>query len=92
MYFADPSCAWQKGTSENSDGFPMELYLKGRYLGRGSEKTMKKNLALMNARPRDVLGFESFYELFESELHNLSKCCTWFDNLLSIIRIQRVFY
>ena len=76
MYFADPYCAWQKGTNENSNGLLREFYPKGRDLSRVSEKILKKNLALLNARPRKVLGFRSPMELFESELLNLSKCCT----------------
>lgn len=30
MYFADPYCAWQKGTNENSNGVLRELYLGGQ--------------------------------------------------------------
>lgn len=52
MYFADPYCAWQKGTNENSNGLLREFYPKGRNLSRVSEKTLKKNLALINARPK----------------------------------------
>ena len=92
MHFADPYCAWQKGTNENSNGLLRKFYPKGRDLSRVSEKTLKKNLALMNARPRKVLGFKSPMELFESELHNLSKCCTWFDNSLhSFLKIRMIF-
>ena len=76
MYFADPYCAWQKGTNENSNGLLREFYPKGRNLSRVSEKTLKKNLALMNARPRKVLGFKSPVELFECELQKLAMCCT----------------
>ena len=52
MYFADPYCAWQKGTNENLNGLLREFYPKGRNLSRVSPATLKKNLALINAGPR----------------------------------------
>ena len=73
MYFADPYCAWQKGTNENLNGLLREFYPKGRNLSRVSQKTLEKNLALINARPKKVLGFEKPVDLFELFL---SKCCT----------------
>ncbi len=51
-YFADPYCAWQKGTNENLNGLLREFYPKGRDLTRVSPKTLEKNLALINARPK----------------------------------------
>lgn len=68
MYFADPYCAWQKGSNENSNGLLREFYPKGRNLQHVSEKTLKKNLELLNSRPRKILGFKSPKELFEMEL------------------------
>ena len=73
VYFADPYCAWQKGSNENSNGLLREFYPKGRNLSRVSPKTLKKNLALINARPRKVLNFRSPQSLWESEL---THCCT----------------
>lgn len=73
MYFADPYCAWQKGTNENLNGLLREFYPKGRNLSRVSEKTLEKNLALINARPKKVLGFKKPQDLFEQFL---SECCT----------------
>lgn len=73
MYFADPYCAWQKGTNENLNGLLREFYPKGRNLEKVSEKTLKKNLALINARPKKVLNFQKPIDLFNE---NLKKCCT----------------
>ena len=73
VYFADPYCAWQKGTNENSNGLLREFYPKGRNLSRVAPATLKRNLALINARPRKVLGFQSAADLWASELAN---CCT----------------
>ena len=73
MYFADPYCAWQKGTNENLNGLLPEFYPKGRNLSRVSEVTLKKNLALLNARPKKVLGYKKPVDLFN---FFLSMCCT----------------
>ena len=71
VYFADPYCAWQKGTNENSNGLLREFYPKGRNLFHVGEKTLKKNLALINARPEKVLGYKASADLFEQELQKV---------------------
>ena len=71
MYFADSYCAWQKGTNENLNGLLREFYPKGRNLEKVSEKTLKKNLALINARPKKVLHHQKPIDLFN---FFLSKC------------------
>ena len=73
VYFADPYCAWQKGSNENSNGLLREFYPKGRNLSRVAPATLKRNLALINARPRKVLNFRSAQFLWDLELLN---CCT----------------
>ena len=73
VYFADPYCAWQKGSNENSNGLLREFYPKGRNLSRVAPATLKRNLALINARPRKVLNFRSAPFLWDLELQN---CCT----------------
>ena len=73
VYFADPYCAWQKGTNENLNGLLREFYPKGRNLSRVSPTTLKKNLALINARPKKVLGFQKPSDLFDFFVNN---CCT----------------
>ena len=57
-------CAWQKGTNENLNGLLREFYQKGKNLERVSEKMLKKNLALINARPEKVLQFQKPIDLF----------------------------
>lgn len=73
VYFADPYCAWQKGTNENLNGLLREFYPKGKNLERVNPKTLKKNLALINARPKKVLNYKKPVDLFN---YFLSKCCT----------------
>ena len=73
VYFADPYCAWQKGTNENLNGLLREFYPKGRNLSKINPTTLKKNLALINARPKKVLGFQKPIDLFDDFI---KKCCT----------------
>lgn len=71
VYFADPYCAWQKGTNENLNGLLREFYPKGRNLSRVSSATLKRNLALINARPRKVLNFRSAQDLWIAEIQKV---------------------
>ena len=48
-----------------------EFYPKGRNLSHVGEKTLKKNLALINARPKKVLGYKTPADLFEQELQKV---------------------
>ena len=72
VFFADPYCAWQKGTNENSNGLLREFYPKGRNLSRVSPKTLLRNLSLINNRPRKCLNYISAQDSFNLELQNLS--------------------
>ena len=72
VYFADPYCAWQKGTNENSNGLLREFYPKGRNLSRVSPKTLLRNLSLINNRPPKCLNYISAQDSFNFELQNLS--------------------
>ena len=73
LYELPSSCAWQKGTNENLNGLLREFYPKGRNLSRVAPATLKRNLALVNARPRKVLNFHSAQKLWDFELNS---CCT----------------
>ena len=82
VYFTDPYCAWQKDSNENSTGLLREFYPKRRNLSRVSPKTLLRNLALINARPRKVLNFHSAQDLWNQELDNLLRF-TWPFTILS---------
>ena len=77
MYFADPYCAWQKGTNENLNGLLRAFYPKGRNLLRVSPATLKKGPASINAGPKKVLRFRTPQDLFQK---NFTRCCISFDD------------
>lgn len=72
VYFASLYCAWQKGTNENPNGLLQEFYPKCRKLSRIAPATLKRGLALINARPREVLVFHSTQEFWNFKLN--SRC------------------
>ena len=78
MYFADPYCAWQKGTNENSNGLLREFYPKQMDLSKTDEKEVQNVLKLLNNRPRKCINYKTPQELFNEYL---CECCTWFDKL-----------
>lgn len=72
MYFADPYCAWQKGTNENSNGLLREYYPKGMDLSKTNNNELKQKLALLNNRPRKCINYRTPNELINEYI----KCCT----------------
>ena len=50
-----------------------ERFIRKRNLSRVAPAALKRNLALMNARPRKVLNFRSAQDLWDFEL---ASCCT----------------
>ncbi len=72
MYFADPYCAWQKGTNENSNGLLREFYPKQMDLSKTNEKEEQDTLTLLNDRPRKCINYKTPNESFNEYLTN---CC-----------------
>ena len=72
MYFADPYCAWQKGTNENSNGLLREYYPKGMDLSKTNNNELKQKLDLLNNRPRKCINYKTPNELID----NFINCCT----------------
>lgn len=72
IYFADPYCAWQKGTNENSNGLLREFYPKHMDLSKTNEKEVQKTIELLNTRPRKCLNYKTPKELFDEYI---SYCC-----------------
>ena len=73
MYFADPYCAWQKGTNENSNGLLREYYPKGMDLSKTNNIELKEKLDLLNNRPRKCINYKTPNELINEYI---AQCCT----------------
>lgn len=73
VYFADPYCAWQRGTNENSNGLLREFYPKGMDLSKTNNNELNEKISLINNRPRKCIGYLTPNEVINDEL---LKCCT----------------
>lgn len=73
MYFADPYCAQQKVTNENSNGLLREYYPKGMDLSKTNNTELKEKLALFNNRPRKCINYKTPNELI---IEYITQCCT----------------
>lgn len=71
FYFADPYCAWQRGTNENSNGLLREFYPKKTDLSMVKDDDLIESLKKINARPRKCLAFNTAFEEFLYEINNL---------------------
>lgn len=78
IYFADPYCAWQKGTNENSNGLLREFYPKQMDLSQTNEKEVQQVIELLNNRPRKCINYKTPNELFNEYLLD---CCTCYYKL-----------
>jgi len=68
VFFADPYCAWQRGTNENTNGLIRQFFPKGTDLARIPEHRFTKVRQLLNDRPRKRLGYRTPSEILSSRL------------------------
>ena len=68
VYFAEPYCAWQRGTNENTNGLIRQFFPKGTDLANIPEHRFTKVQQLLNNRPRKRLGYRSPNEVPASRL------------------------
>ena len=69
VYFADPYSAWQRGRNENTNGLLRQYCPKKFDFGSVTQADIDRIVALLNHRPRKVLGFRTPAEVFP--LHRL---------------------
>ena len=70
VYFAHPRSPWERGTNENTNGLIRQFFPKGTEFNKVSRYEVKKVQDLLNGRPRQALGFEKPYEVFNKLMNN----------------------
>lgn len=68
FYFCRPHSPWQKGTAENANGLIRELFPKGTDFSRVTGEEVEGAFALIDGRPRRVLGCGTAGEAHREEL------------------------
>jgi IS30 family transposase len=59
VYFAHPSCPWERGTTENTNGLLRQFFPKGTRFTQLSRREIKRVQAMFNDRPRKILNWHS---------------------------------
>jgi len=70
VYFAHPRSPWERGTNENTNGLIRQFFPKGTEFNKVSRYEVKKVQDLLNGRPRQALGFEKPYEMFNKLMND----------------------
>ncbi|RXR07303.1 IS30 family transposase [Pseudoxanthomonas composti] len=67
LWFADPHAPWQRGSNENTNGLLRQFMPKGADLTKASQENLNNVADLMNARPRQTLGWKTPNQALEEE-------------------------
>lgn len=67
-YFADPYCAWQRGTNESTNGLIRRYFPKRTDFQFVSQQQVNDVVARLNSTPRKVLGYQTPLEVFTAHL------------------------
>ncbi|OIO33543.1 IS30 family transposase, partial [Candidatus Nomurabacteria bacterium CG1_02_47_685] len=70
VYFAHPRSPWERGTNENTNGLIRQFFPKGTDFNKVSRYEVKKVQDLLNGRPRQALGFQKPYQVFNQLINN----------------------
>ena len=71
VYFAHPRSPWERGTNENTNGLIRQFFPKGTDFNKVSRYEVKKVQDLLNGRPRQALGFQKPYQVFNQLINNV---------------------
>lgn len=70
FYFCQAHHPWEKGTNENTNGLVREFFTKGTDFSRVPDEEVARAFALINDRPRKVLGYRAANEAYWEMLHS----------------------
>jgi IS30 family transposase len=65
VFFADPYCAWQRGTNENTNGLLRRYFPKGTDFSNVNDDHLAAVVNRLNNRPRKCLGYRTPHEVVE---------------------------
>ena len=68
VYFATPHHAWERGTSENTNGLIRQYLPKGTSLANLSQARCNHIAAELNHRPRKRLGYRTPHEVYHESV------------------------
>jgi transposase, IS30 family len=76
-YFCDPYSSWQKPGVENVNKMIRRYIPKGTNISRVPEEYIQKAVAIINAKPRKILGYRSALEVAREKGYIIQKerCC-----------------
>ena len=66
-YFCDPYSSWQKGGVENGNKMIRRYFPKGMDLSTITERQLQRVVAIINNKPRKILGYKSALQIMENE-------------------------
>jgi transposase, IS30 family len=65
VFFADPYCAWQRGSNENSNGLLRRYFPKGTDFSTVSDEKLASVVDILNNRPRKCLNYRTPTEVVQ---------------------------
>jgi IS30 family transposase len=68
VYFAHPGAPWQRGTNENTNRLLRQYFPKGSDLSAHSSHSLRAVEALLNQRPRKLLGWRTPAQVHEDAI------------------------